>query len=390
MNIAVIEPVCAHGGMDYYDYSLCKGLIKAGQRVKLYTSDAGTSIPQGIEVIETFRGVYKNDKKLLQAIKWLLALYKSISDARRFGANIVHFHFFGNNPLYHLNVRFARLWGFKVVATIHDVESFASDNNKDAMHGLLSLLDGIVVHNETSKKEVFEILGKKSKRVSVIPHGNYLDYIGQKTTKHEARARLNLSEDCKLILFFGQIKKVKGLEIAIKALALLKKTVPNVKLLIAGKMWKDSIAYYDMFIKELNLNDSVIFHLGYIPQDKVDNYYYAADVIVLPYRKIYQSGVLLMAMSYGIPIIASDLPGMKEVVKDEENGLLFPVDDHESLARAIARIINNELFAEQLGQKGQEYVKVHHDWNMLGLETAKFYSRVIESYESIKQPSANF
>ncbi|MDN3515536.1 MAG: glycosyltransferase family 4 protein [Candidatus Brocadia sp.] len=377
MNIAMIEPVCAYGGMDYYDYALCKSLLKAGQHVKLYTSDAGPIVPDNIDVSETFKGVFGSNARILRAFQYILAFRKSIADASRRQAKLAHFHFFDSRPIEKLAVWFANRWGLKTIATIHDIEPFHTIRSWKSISWLLSHLDGIIVHNEMSKIEISKFIPGQLHNIRVIPHGNYIHYIGKKIERRSARNNLNLPEGCPLILFFGQIKKVKGLDIAIRAIAVLRKTVPDARLLIAGRLWKDEHANYKALVKEMGIEDNIIWHHGYIPQDKVDSYYYASDAIVLPYRRIYQSGVLLMAMSYGIPVIASDLPGMKEVVKNEENGLLFPVDDHEILARTMARLINNVSFAKRLGQKGQDYVRIYHDWDTIGMKTTNFYKQVM-------------
>lgn len=181
-----------------------------------------------------------------------------------------------------------------------------------------------------------------------------------------------------MVLFFGQIRSVKGLDTAIRAIAALKDEVPNIRLVVAGKLLKDDLERYKQVIAETGVEDNVILHLGYVPQEKVDYYYYACDAIVLPYRKIYQSGVLLMAMSYGIPVIASDLEGMKDIINHGENGLLFPVDDYNELASAVLRIIEDNLFAERIGRRGKEYVTDRHDWYNIALKTAEFYKDVLK------------
>ena len=174
MNVAIIEPVCAYGGMDYYDYSLCKGLLKARQHIKLYTSDSGTLVPPNIEVVEVFKGVYGTNAKIVRAIKWFFALHKSLIDACSMKASIVHFHFFDAGPLQQLSVWYAKRRGLKTIATIHDVEWFHTDRGKRSISRLLYQLDGIIVHNEFSRSEVSRFLAEQPSNVVVIPHGHYL------------------------------------------------------------------------------------------------------------------------------------------------------------------------------------------------------------------------
>jgi glycosyltransferase involved in cell wall biosynthesis len=245
------------------------------------------------------------------------------------------------------------------------------------------MLDGIIVHNKASKSELLKYIRHQSKPIAVIPHMNYLDYIGGKIDKRKARDQLNIAVDGPLFLFFGQIKQVKGLDIAIRALADLRRSVSNARLLIAGRPWKTKLSEYTMLIKELHLENNVIMHSGFIPREKVDLYYYSSDAVLLPYRKIYQSGVLLMAMSYGIPVIASNLPGMRDTILENENGLLFTVDDSHALSQRMLAIIENQYLAERIGQKGREHVVNYHDIKKICHSTAEFYHTVCPDAHSV-------
>jgi D-inositol-3-phosphate glycosyltransferase len=363
--------------MDYYDYSLLTGLLRAGVKPRLYTSQGGPLAPPGLYIEELFRGVYGKAPKPYRAAKWIVALWKTMKDAVRHGVKIVHFHFFGTGLLDRIGIWFARQRRLKVVATIHDVESFHKKSRRAALASLLSSLDGIVVHNTISRDEVSSFMDKKPAALAVIPHGNYIDYVGRPLSRQDARERLGLPPKTPVFLFFGQIKKVKGLEIALRALALVRLSLPDAMLLIAGKIWKDDPSSYREVIHECRLEGNVLWHDGYVPQDRVDLYYYACDAVVLPYRRIYQSGVLLMALSYGIPVVASDLPGMSEIIKHDWNGYLFDAGDHEALAEALTRIIGQPQAARRIGEQGREYVRTHHDWDLIGKKTAEFYRRVL-------------
>ncbi|MBI5886219.1 MAG: glycosyltransferase family 4 protein [Deltaproteobacteria bacterium] len=375
-EVAMIELVCAHGGMDYYDFSLCKGLMNAGVGVRLYTSEAGPLLPQGLKVIESFKGIFGKGNALIRGLKWFMALRASLSDARKSGSKLTHIHFFDTGVMEYLTVRLARSYGLKVVATVHDVESFHKKRSRGFSSRVLGSVDGIIVHNEVSRAETLKLLSGKGVRLAVIKQGHFLEYIGKKREKAALRAELGLALDAPLFLFFGQIKKVKGLDVAIRAMGELKKSVPQARLLVAGRPWKDDAAYYEALINEVGVAANVIWHKGYVPQDRVDLYYYACDAVVQPYRRIYQSAVLLMAMSYGCPVIVSDLPGMTEVVKDGENGYVFPDGDHAAMADAMKGVIDNPERTGEIAACGLEYVKRHYDWDSIGRKTAEFYKTI--------------
>lgn len=102
-------------------------------------------------------------------------------------------------------------------------------------------------------------------------------------------------------------------------------------------------------------------------------YYRAADLVVLPYRKIYQSGVLLMAMSYQVPVLVSDLPGMLEVVQDEDTGFVFKTGNHQSLQACLLKILEYPRLLAEVSQKASALMRNKYDWANIGLSTKKLY-----------------
>ena len=105
----------------------------------------------------------------------------------------------------------------------------------------------------------------------------------------------------------------------------------------------------------------------------MSRYYAAADAVVLPYRRIYQSGVLLMAMSYATPVVVSDVAGMTEVVSDGDNGYAFGSGDARSLASRLCEALSDVEELRRTGQRGLAYVRENHDWEKIGRITAASY-----------------
>jgi glycosyltransferase involved in cell wall biosynthesis len=120
----------------------------------------------------------------------------------------------------------------------------------------------------------------------------------------------------------------------------------------------------------------VIPHIHYINDEDVDFYYSSADVVVLPYKKIYQSGVLLMAMSYGCITVSSRLPAMIEVVDDNRNGFLFETDNPQDLARQILAALSSSS-AEDISFNARAAMIENHDWKRV----ARQHIKVFETYE---------
>lgn len=379
ISVAIVEPVGGHGGMDFYDFGLCGGLVKAGCRVSLYTCDKTKSpaIP-GLLFYPIYKGIYGSSASWLRAFRFLVASLKIIVRVVFSGQKICHFHFFHGGVTEVLGLLLAKLFLRKVVITVHDVESFGeSFFSPRTVGSIYGLSDCIIVHNQMCRAEIIEKLGVSPNKVRIVPMGNYLYMMGDVYGKNEAKRLLGIDVSKKLILFFGQIKEVKGLELLIKAMPAVLVGQPDTVLLIAGRPWRSDFSYYEELMDRLGVRDHCISHIRFIPDEEVSLYYGACDVVVLPYRRIYQSAVVLMAMSYGKAVLVSDLPGMTEMVSDGENGFVFRQGCDDDLALKLSTILNDDALREQVAMNGLEYVRRNHDWSFIGEVTAKLYESVM-------------
>ncbi|PPD54713.1 MAG: glycosyl transferase [Methylotenera sp.] len=380
VSVALIEPVGSHGGMDYYDSGLSGGLVSQGVPVAWYTCDS--SVPCGnipFEMKHTFVGIWGKDSAWLRGLRYVRGLFASLSDSRSRGANVAHFHFFHIGPLEFLGVLLSRLYGLKVVATIHDVESFKPGLTSTKLRSITyNLCSRLIVHNRVSCEELVSRCDVAKEVVRIIPHGSYLGLVSPAIARDKARTMLGLPLDSKVILFFGQIKEVKGLDVLIEAVGKNLKELEPVTLVIAGKVWKDSFSKYQVLIDQHNINNICSLHIRYIPDDELSAFYSAADIIVLPYHRIYQSGVLLMAMSFGVPVLASDLLGMREIVTDGENGFLFPAGDAEDLGKVLIRVLNDKKLLDKVAEKARIDMLTKFGWGEIAHKTIQVYKEVIQ------------
>lgn len=343
LRVAVIEPVGGHGGMDYSDVGLCGGLAKAGVETTLYT---GSGIPCDatlpFEVKATYLGVYGSAPAWLRGIRYIRGSLRALVDARLGRKHIAHFHFFHVGPLEFFNVILAKLLGLRVVATAHDVQAFAKRWPLPWIaRKTYEISDRIVAHSKVSQKELITALDVPRTKIYTIPHGNYLPFIGHIPPQEEARSQIGVPKNARVLLFFGQIKQVKGLDVLLRAMPEVIREYPETLLSIAGKVWKDDFRRYQSQIDALGITNNCVCHTRYIPNAATTNYYAAADIIVLPYRKIYQSAVLLMAMSYGKPVVVSDIEGMTEVVTDGVNGRVFSSSDPDALSAILVEMLSD-------------------------------------------------
>jgi len=391
-KVWVIEPVGGHRGMHYYDFALCDELRRAGVDVTLLTCDetAACNAPAGLAVRYPFQRIFGADPAPLRAYRYWRALSRIAAGAVREGVHIAHVHYFLLGPADLIFLRRLRHQGVKIVITAHDVIPFnARFHTRALFQQLYGLADALIVHAEQNRRELLAQFHLDPARVVVIPHGHYLPYTGETLpSRAEARAKLDLDPERPVLLFFGQIKRVKGLDTLLRALPAVIAVHPETLLLIAGQVWKDDWGRYQALIEELGLADHVRARIAYIPDEEVAAYYRAADVVVLPYRRIYQSGVLLMAWSYARPVVASNVGGLAEVVRDGETGLLVPPDDPAALAGALNELLADRAWGEAMGVAGRRLVEQEFAWDKIAARTAELY-RKLEGWKPGARTSSN-
>lgn len=372
---AIVEPVGSHGGMDYYDSGLCAGLNANGVTSIWYTCNI--SEPRGerpILTVRSFTNIWGKDAAWKRGLRFVAGLFHTMRDARSRRACIAHFHFFHVGPLEATGVLLARLFGLRAITTVHDVEAFKPGGKSPLLQRITyGLCSRLVVHNKVSSAELIARCGIDETMIRVVPHGSYLGLIPPAIDRRLAREILDLPQDENIILFFGQIKEVKGLDLLIEAFAQIRGHIGATRLVIAGKVWKDDFSRYQDLIDSHALTEVISLHIRYIPDDEIAAYYSAADIVVLPYRKIYQSGVLLMAMSYGIPVLASDLPGMSEVISNGENGYLFRTGDANDLAIQLTAALEDKQSRERVVAQARKDMELRYSWDTIGGQLAEIY-----------------
>lgn len=380
VKVAVIEPVGSHGGMDYYDTGLCAGLQRNGIDVTWYTSDI--SSPRGsynINVVKTFSNIWGKDSSWKRGLRYVAGLFRTYIDAKKRRIDIAHFHFFHVGIMEFLSVLLARLVALKVIITVHDVEAFKAGLTSDSLRSIAyKLAAKIIVHNEISKKELLQSSTLSAEKITIIPHGSYNGLIDAPISKAEARTKLGLPEAAKTILFFGQIKEVKGLDILLEAFGKNNLQNQSLVLVIAGKVWKDDFAKYQKIIDQYQIGESCKLFIRYIPDSELTYFYSAADLVVLPYRKIYQSGVLLMSMSFGRPVLASNLPGMTAIIKHGENGYLFESENSHDLAKQLTSIFSSGHIDSVVDNATRD-MNGKFNWNAIGKTTSFVYEEVLNN-----------
>ncbi len=376
IKVVYVDPVGGHAGMHYYDFALCSSLLKAGVDLTYVTCDEtrSRSVPPDLPTEYLFKEIYGKKSALRRGSNYLRALKKIYKNSGN-DTDLMHFHFFDVPLADYILLRKIKRRGTKIVITAHDIEPFK--NYRFSLfwtNKFYRLADHVIVHARDNKEEIIRKFKLGASKVTVIPHGNYQPYTEKLVPgQGQARQRLGLGRHDQVLLFFGQIKKVKGLEYLLRALPLVLERFPNTVLLVAGEARQVDFSNYLKLISDLGIEGKVIVRIQYIPDEEVPYYFHAADAVILPYLKIYQSGVLLMASSFGRPVIATDLGGMRETLVDGETGYLVPPRDSQKLAAAINRLLADKDRAEAMGRKAKELVEKEFSWDAIAQKTKEVY-----------------
>src|SRR5690606_8511574 len=221
----------------------------------------------------------------------------------------------------------------------------------------LKSCDAFIVMSENVLQDLRTF--EKGKPARLIPHPLF-DNFGELTPKANARKHLGLPASEKIILFFGFIRKYKGLDILLEAMHILKSkyrhtTAGEVKLLIAGEFYEDEKNYQDI-IAQKDLAGQLYLHTSFITDSEVKYYMSAADVVIQPYRNATQSGVTPLAYYFEKPTIVTNVGGLPAMVLEKKTGLITePVA--EQIAAAIVNFfeLGENYFIPHLRSEKQKY-----------------------------------
>lgn len=361
-KIAIIDPVGVKAGMDYYSQNLLKGLAEQGVDTHLL-SNVENGTRSGVRARKVFS---KNSVgKVRKVSNILLGHFKAAYLCRKENIDVAVLHVFATNFGCFAGFAITKLFGLKVLAITHDVQSFASDDFSLVRRLIYqNLTNWNSVHNKLSELQLIEILPDKFNQntLYIAEQGSYTEQLDDSVTRSNAREQLGLEQDTKYGLFFGQIKKTKGLDTLIGAWG--KSSLPC-KLIIAGKPWRQSFDEYQRLIDENNLDASIVKYIRYIEDNERELFFKACDFVVLPYTEIYQSAVLLMAMSYGLPVITSDIEGFSVIVNDADCGLVFEPGNEQALNNAIQELVGSNALLMNLSKNAQVAVDTKYDWSSI-------------------------
>jgi D-inositol-3-phosphate glycosyltransferase len=338
-----------------------------------------------------FRGSQKNQDSVAVRLWKLLDYYaKLIRYAARSKPKVLHILWNNKIEVFDRTVLmlYYKVVGKKIALTAHNVNQARRDAkdswlNRATLRIQYRLCDHIFVHTQKMKDELCQDFDVAENHVTVIRHPVNDAFPDTELTPAEAKRRLGLRDDEKAILFFGRIRPYKGIEYLLDAFRLLSADEQaKYRLIIAGEPKKGSEDYLHE-IRESVQRDfkqgQVILRIQFIPDEEMELYLKGGDVLVLPYKEIFQSGVLFLAYSFGLPVVATDVGSFREEIVEGSTGFLCQPGDPADLAKAIETYFKSGLF-KNLAVRRQElkdYANANHSWRAVAELTCNAYTKML-------------
>lgn len=364
----------------YYDAALCDALAQSGWNVRQFTApflyDTAFTPAQNYAVDYSYGWglnrrwwlTYPRLRRLMRRLLYSAGHRQLIRliDAHR--PDVVHIQWSRLPKLDLWLVEQIQARGIPVVHTVHDTEPLFAHVDTHHLVAVYSQADRLIVHANANRDSLLQHYPQlEYDRVSLIPHPMIRFSMPEWANRARARHELGIPSEVPVVLFFGTVRPYKGLDILIDAYerALLER--PDLWLLIAGLQ--------DKARSHRNLGSQVIVHDTYVPSDRVWIYHRAADVAVFPYRRISQSGALITAMSFGMPVIAVDIGGLPETV--DGNGWIVPAGSRDSLANALVDMLRDEARLRCMASQSLQLIRERHAPKVIAGLTMAVYEEVI-------------
>lgn len=271
-------------------------------------------------------------------------------------------------------LRILRRLGVRIVWTVHNLGAHERSDDEAELRvsrRIAALADALIVHCESARERVVEVLAipeRRRSRVVVVPHGHYLDAYPEDVSRDEARRGLGLGRDERVLLLFGALRSYKG---ATELIGAFRRGVADTRarLLLAGAPFTDELRAEIQ--AEAASDPRVISRLGFVPDEEVPRLMRAADAAVVPFRDVLTSGSVVLAMSFGLAVIAPRLGCLPETLP-EGGAVLYDPNAEGALDAALAAALAADLSA--MGARNLEHIR-QFGWERVADETIRLAYR---------------
>ena len=354
-----------------YDFSLAGALARAGADVELVTSDylyGPTPAANGFRVRRDFYRRATSRERSVRARR-ALRVAEHVPDMlrhRREGAaDVVHYQWLTIEAL----DAFLLARGAPRVFTSHNVLRRGEGRLRERATRLVAdRADALIVHTAVGARQLSERFGADPERVHVIPHGAF-DYLTRLPREEPLPAELAAVEG-PVILWFGVLRPYKGVDVLLEAF----RELEGAELWVVGRPWLPLGPLRDAAARA---RATVRFVDRFVTDPEIPAYFRRADVVVLPYRRIDQSGVLYTALAFGKAMVLSDVGGFSEIGRVHGAARLVPPEDPQALREALATLVRDPAEREALGARAAAAAAGHISWDEIGRRTLALYGELV-------------
>lgn len=380
MRVSVVDPSAY---TPPYDHALCSALARAGVEVELVTSRflyGPAPEPSDYRIREHFYRLSSRryeDRPMARG-RLVMKMAEHPVDMVRFlrlvsseSPEMVHFQW---APVQPLDSYFLRRIKRPVVITAHDVVPREPlPGQLRSLRRLYDSADAVVVHTRHGSERLHAEVGIETEKIHVIPHGA-LDYLAGQPEEQPMDPAVGDLDGRQVVLFFGLMRPYKGIDVLVEA---FKQTPPNAVLLIVGMARMDVEPLVER-AREMGLGERVRFLPRFVGDREIPAYFRRADLVVLPYREIDQSGVLYTALAFQKPMVLSSVGGFTEFAEDHGAARLVPPGDAEALGNAISELLQDREEREGLAQEAARAADGPFAWDRIAAKTLELYGELFD------------
>jgi glycosyltransferase involved in cell wall biosynthesis len=393
MKIALVDPSLFTWP---YDHALVDGLNGSGHSVTLFTKHLSPKEPgkNAPEIVEFFYPGLQTDwaqklpHAMFLALKGLMhpiCLLNLLRHLRRMQPDVIHFQW---APLPVVDRFF--LPALRNIApailTVHDSAPF-NDNPRSILQriGAISIMrsfDRLIVHTNRARQRLIDY-GLPADKITIIPHG-----VMDSDSVPLAPFEKSSASGPVTVLLFGKIKPYKGTDVLIKALAAMPAASrARCRIRVVGKPYMDMEPLFAL-ARELGVEANIIWDLRFVAEDELNRIFAEADMIVMPYREIDASGVLMFGLSTGLPIVASRIGLFAEVLDDGEHGRLVTPDEPDELAEALTALVDSSAERARMSRNVQALRDSLPDWQTIGAQTTALYDVALGEFNGARRSTS--
>ena len=377
-----------------YDRRLVEALHQAGVEAEMWAAgchsdalyDSSVNVtPGALDVAARLSCRNEQITKGLKAAEYLINLVVLLWRVARDPVGIVHFQWL---PL--LEVMTAELkvvdliqkQGTAVVYTVHNVlphDSRGGGPERRRFERVYRKVNALVCHTKTSQRRLVEEFGIAPSKIWHIPHGPLQPVRGSSEESVKVEDVIDSDLTSPLVVLFGLLRPYKGYDFLLRAWPQVKQRVDTAQLAIVGRANESVQQTIETLVADLGVDASVSRLYRYVSEEELHSVIQAADVLVYPYRNITQSGALFTGMNAGKAIVATNVGGFRETLRDKETGRIVEFGNQDQLATALEDLLTDPSRRAKLGEAVRRDLQTRFSWEEIAQQTRECYRSVLAS-----------